>query len=90
MNKLLTVIVSFLLTAFSLTACATTCPKPVVTEVPVITAQKVEVPSCPVLPILEIPTDASFDVHLKAWDATLIILKGCNQSARSLLNEVNK
>lgn len=73
-------------------ACAST-PKTVTTtvEIPVSThASHVAIPDCPALPINSLAEDASWDQRLHAWDASLVILKGCVEVRQNLLNEINK
>ena len=70
-----------------------TCPKslPTIVETPIsVHATHIDIPECPTLPIYGLSKDASFDVRLKAWDATVFILKGCDQAKGDILRELNK
>lgn len=73
-------------------ACST-CPKvlPTVVEAPIsVHATHIDAPECPVLPIYGLSKDSNWDVRLKAWDASLIILKGCDQAKGNIIKELNK
>ena len=53
-------------------------------------AKKINIPECPVLPINSVQPGDSFDMHLKAWNASLTILQGCWQADELILKELNK
>lgn len=75
-----------------LTSCAT-CPKvePTVVETPIaIRASHIDVPSCPELPIVGLSIDSNWDIRIKAWEATIVILKGCEANERAILEDLNK
>ena len=79
----------FLIIFLTLVGCAHT-PTTVV-EVPVaVPIKHVDLPTCPVLPILALTADSTWDARLPAWQASLIILQGCYDADRKILNEIFK
>jgi len=80
----------FLVAFLVLTGCAHT-PTTQIVEVPVsVPIKHVDLPSCPVLPILALTADSTWDARLPAWQASLMILQGCYDADRKILQEVFK
>jgi hypothetical protein len=84
-------ILAGLVAGLAVSSCASNCPKPTIIETPIaIQAKHIDLEPCPLLPIYNLlPTD-TFDVRLKAWDATIVLLKGCVDSRDKIIQELNK
>lgn len=79
-----------LVASLFLGACAT-CPRPEIVETPIaIHAKHISLDSCPLLPIYSLGPDSNWDLRLKAWEATVIILQGCVKSRDQIIEEINK
>jgi hypothetical protein len=73
-------------------ACAT-APKTVTTAVDIPIAVRpnhIDIPDCPVLPINGLSKDASWDLRLKAWEASMLIEGSCASAYKNILEELNK
>ena len=80
----------FLATFLVLTGCAH-APTTQIVEVPVATPIKhVDLQVCPVLPILALTAESTWDSRLPAWQASLMILQGCYDAEHKILLEIFK
>ena len=66
-------------------------PATQIVDIPIpVQAKKIDIPVCPDRPIDSLKPEDSWDTRLKAWNSSLIILRGCWIADETILKSLNK